>query len=217
MTAGFFVTLEGGEGAGKSTQITRLAASLTAEGHDVVVTREPGGSSGAEQVRSLLLDASLDFDGISQALLFAAARHDHLRATIRPALARGAIVLCDRFIDSTRAYQGAAGAVPEAIIRALETIAVAEAMPDLTLILDAPVELGLKRASMRHGASLETADRFERETHEFHKRVRDAFRAIARDEPTRCVIIDASVGADEVFVSIRKEVERRLAQTSGKR
>lgn len=211
MTSGFFVTLEGGEGAGKSTQIKRLAASLNAEGHDVVVTREPGGSPGAEQVRSLLLDASLDFDGISQALLFAAARHDHLRATIRPALARGAIVLCDRFVDSTRAYQGAAGAVSGHVIRALEAISVGDTMPNLTLILDAPVELGLKRASMRHGASLETADRFERETQDFHRRVREAFRAIAQSEPERCVVVDASVGADEVFVTIRKEVERRLA------
>jgi dTMP kinase len=216
VSRGFFITLEGGEGAGKSTQIKRLAASLTAEGHDVVVTREPGGSPGAEQIRSLLLDASLDFDGTAQALLFAAARRDHVQATIAPALERGAIVLCDRFMDSTRAYQGAAGDVPGDVIGILENIAVGRLRPDLTLILDAPVELGLKRASLRHGASLETADRFERETLGFHRAVREAFQAIARQEPERCVVVDASAGADAVFVTIRKEVERRLALAGGR-
>lgn len=210
MSKGFFITLEGGEGAGKSTQIKRLAGLLTADGRDVVTTREPGGSTGAEQIRELLLETSSELDAISQALLFAAARNDHLRATIRPALGRGAVVLCDRFMDSTRAYQGAAGDVPVSVIDSLEKLVVGTTQPDLTFILDLPTEIGLARAAARRGNG--QGDPFELRGADFHRKVRVGFLEIAKACPARCVVVDASAGADQVFAAIKREVTRRLPE-----
>lgn len=205
-----FITLEGGEGAGKSTQIKRLGAHLAAAGRSVVMTREPGGSPTAEQIRAVLLDPrAADMDATTQALLFAAARRDHLNATILPALARGAVVICDRFIDSTRAYQGAGGLDP-AVIRTLEGIAIGPHLPDLTLMLDVPVEIGMARAALRHGAALASSDRFERQTPAFHTRVRDHFRAIVEAEPERCVLVDASGTPDATFAAVLALVLPRL-------
>lgn len=205
-----FVTLEGGEGAGKSTQISRLATALAGDGHTVVTTREPGGSPGAERIRSLLLDQSAELDELALTLLFTAARHDHVETTIRPALDKGSIVLCDRFADSTRAYQGAAGAVDQATIRTLEDIAVGETRPDLTLILDLPPEEGLARALARQGWTAEGPDRFESKKIGFHRAVRDGFIAIAQAEPERCVVVDAMQDADEVFAACKAAIDARL-------
>lgn len=197
MARGFFISFEGGEGAGKSTQIARLAAKLRAKGYDLVVTREPGGSPGAEAVRHVLLSGAAEpFGPEMEALLFAAARSDHVEQLISPAIARGAIVLCDRFLDSSRVYQGGAGDLDPEFMTALERVAINGTIPDMTLIFDIdPVE-GLKRANARRGA--ETPDRFEKETLAVHQRRREAFLAIARSEPERCVVIDASENPDEV-------------------
>jgi dTMP kinase len=197
LARGFFISFEGGEGAGKSTQIARLAAKLRAKGYDLVVTREPGGSPGAEAVRHVILSGAAEpFGPEMEALLFAAARSDHVEQLIAPAIARGSIVLCDRFLDSSRVYQGGAGDLDPGFMTALERVAVNGTIPDMTLIFDIdPVE-GLKRANARRGD--ETPDRFEKETLAVHQRRREAFLAIARSEPERCVVIDASAGSDEV-------------------
>lgn len=213
MNKGIFITLEGGEGAGKSTQIKRLAAALSEAGREVVTTREPGGSPGAEKIRSLLLDASIALDDLTQTLLFAAARREHVVATIEPALARGAIVICDRFFDSTRAYQGAAGQVPTPIIDQLETIAVGSTRPDLTLILDLPPEIGIARAHSRRSDS--PVDRYEGQALDFHRKVRTAFLEIARRDPMRCVVIDATGSADAVTAAIIGVVRERLSARAG--
>ncbi|MGA0531366.1 dTMP kinase [Hansschlegelia sp. KR7-227] len=207
--AGRFVTFEGGEGVGKSTQIRRLAARLAATGREVVTTREPGGSLRAERLRKTLLSgAAKRFGPFAETILIASARADHVDALIRPALARGAIVLCDRFIDSTRAYQGALGEAPADAIRDLERVAAADVRPELTLILDAPAETGLARARRRGGEG--PADRFEAEDVGFHERLRRAFVAIARAEPERCVLIDATSDEDQVERRIWSVVARRL-------
>lgn len=204
---GRFITFEGGEGAGKSTQIRRLAETLRARGIDVVLTREPGGSPGAEAIRTLLVEGEPGrWDGITETLLFAAARHDHVERTIRPALARGAWVLCDRFTDSTIAYQGYGAGADIELIRSLSAAAAGDVVPDLTLILDLPIEEGLKRAASRAGGE----DRFERKGAEFHTRLREGFLAIAKDEPVRCAIIDATGSPDEVAEKISKLVSGRL-------
>lgn len=199
--SGFFITLEGGEGAGKSTQIQRLAAALRQHGRDVVVTREPGGSPGAEAIRGLILNGGFGFSAVTEALLFSAARLDHLEKTIRPALARGAIVLCDRFFDSTRAYQGASSGADPAILTALEAIAVGTTQPDLTLIFDLPPATGLKRAAERRG--LGGVDRFESEALAFHEKLRAGFLAIAAAEPHRCVVIDADRPVEAIASDIK--------------
>jgi dTMP kinase len=213
-TRGRFITLEGGEGAGKSTQQRRLVGWLESLGVMAVPTREPGGSPLAEEIRALLLSASAERLGpVAEALLFAAARSDHLERTVRPALARGDWVVCDRFADSTRAYQGAAGGLDAAIVDELERIAVGETRPDLTLILDVAPEIGLARAGVRRGAG--EVDRFEREALAFHQTLRAAYRAIARAEPGRCVLIDAMAGEDAVAAAIRAAVDERLAPGRG--
>ena len=190
-TRGRFLTFEGGEGAGKSSRVAELAERLRRRGFEVVVTREPGGSTGAEAVRHALLSGAAEaFGPLAEALLFAAARADHVDQTIRPALERGAWVISDRFTDSTRVYQGATGDVPAEDLAALEEIAVGDVRPDLTLLLDVPVEIGLGRATARRGA--ETADRFEKEGAEVHERRRRAFLALARAEPKRFVVVDAA-------------------------
>ncbi len=208
LNGGLFITFEGGEGAGKSTQIRRLAEALRGNGHDVLVTREPGGSPGAEAVRHVLLSGAAEPMGPRmEALLFAAARSDHVEQVIRPAVERGAIVLCDRFLDSSRVYQGATGELDPAFVTALERIVVNGLMPDLTLILDLdPVE-GLRRAGERRGVDA-AADRFEKETVAIHARRREAFLDIAMREPERCVLINASGGEDEVADRIRASVDR---------
>jgi dTMP kinase len=193
---GLFISLEGGEGAGKSSLAKALAGQFERAGRDVVLTREPGGSPGAERIRALLLDAAAGFGATTEALLFAAARRDHVEKVIRPALAAGSVVISDRFADSTRAYQGAAGKVPLAIIDRLQEIATGGLMPDLTILVDVPPETGLGRARARRGEGV--TDRFERQDLGFHARVRDGFLAMARAEPGRFVVIDGTPGESEV-------------------
>ena len=206
---GCFITLEGGEGAGKSAQAKRLEEKLAALGLEVVRTREPGGSPHAEQLREAILSGfAAQFGPDGEALLFAAARIDHLDKTILPALARGAWVVCDRFADSTRAYQGVAGDLSPAFVARLEEVVVGANRPDLTLILDIPAEAGLERARARRGP--ESADRFEGERPEFHETLRRAFLDIAAAEPKRCVVVDALKPEEEVAEAIWSAVEERL-------
>ncbi|SFG93881.1 dTMP kinase [Methylobacterium gossipiicola] len=215
-TTGAFITFEGGEGAGKSTQVRRLAARLRT-GHPVVVTREPGGSPKAEAIRAALLSGvAKPYGPFAEALLFSAARIDHLDTLIRPALARGETVLCDRFADSTRAYQGAAGGLAPDLVTSLERVVVGPTRPDLTLILDLDPALGLARAAKRSAEGAEAGpDRFEAEALAFHTRLRDAFRAIAAAEPGRCVLIDASAEPEAVEAAIRTAVTARLPRLLG--
>jgi dTMP kinase len=198
VTSGVFITFEGGEGAGKSTQIDRLAEKLRAKKYDVVVTREPGGSPGAEAIRHVLLSGRAEpFGPTMEALLFAAARSDHVEQLIRPALARGAIVLCDRFMDSSRVYQGVTGGLDADFMAVLECVAVHGTIPDLTLILDIDPAEGLARATARRGEDA-VADRFEKETLAIHQRRREAFLAIAAAEPERCIVVDAAAPPETV-------------------
>jgi len=206
---GRFITLEGGEGAGKSVQAKRLEDNLKSLGLEVVRTREPGGSPDAEALREAILSGfAAQFGPEGEALLFAAARIDHLDQTILPALRRGAWVVCDRFADSTRAYQGVAGNLPPAFIARLEQVVVGTNAPDLTLILDIPAEAGLKRAAKRRGKR--GADRFEAEALAFHQTLRRAFLDIARGEPQRCAVIDALKSQKDVAADIWATVEARL-------
>jgi dTMP kinase len=205
--SGRFITFEGGEGAGKSTQIRLLAGDLAKRGLEVVLTREPGGSPGAEAIRALLVEGEPGrWDGVTETLLFAAARRDHVECTIRPALEQGSWVLCDRFMDSTIAYQGYGAGVDIALVRRLSADAAGDIVPDLTLILDLPVEAGLARAAGRAGGE----DRFERKGIDFHTRLREGFLAIAQAEPNRCVVIDATAARDVVAQKISKIVSERL-------
>ena len=209
MTRGLFITFEGGEGAGKSTQIRMLAATLRASGHEVVVTREPGGSPGAEAIRHVVLSGAAEsFGPEMEAVLFAAARADHIDRTIRPGLARGAVVLSDRFVDSSRVYQGVTGGLDRPFMETLERATVEDMMPDLTLILDIDPEEGMRRAGARRGAS--EADRFEKEGLSLHRRRRKAFLEIAKAEPKRCKVIDASRPAEKIAAEIAKAVEAAI-------
>jgi dTMP kinase len=208
---GRFITFEGGEGVGKSTQIERLQKRLAARGVPVVATREPGGSEKAEAIRTAVLSgAGKGLGPLAEALLFSAARADHLEQIIRPALRRGAFVLCDRFADSTRAYQGLNGGVDARTIEGLERIVVAETRPDLTVILDLAPQIGLKRARLRRQERAEGPDRFEAEDIDFHELLRQAFIDIALAEPKRCVVIDASGEPDGIEELVWKAVERRF-------
>ncbi len=204
MTArGPLITFEGGEGAGKSTQIKQLEAALRAGGLPVVVTREPGGTPGAEAIRALLLDGPPDrWSALTETLLLLAARQDHVVRVIEPALAAGRWVLCDRFVDSTRVYQGAAGALGLALVDQLHRAVFGELCPDLTLILDLPVATGLARRQAGAGAN-----RFERMDRDYHERVRAGFLAIGRAEPGRCQVIDAAPAAAVVASQVRAAVE----------
>ncbi len=205
MARGIFITFEGGEGAGKSTQIVTLAQALRGTGLEVLVTREPGGSPGAEAVRHVLLSGAAEpFGPGMEALLFAAARSDHVEQVIRPAVARGAVVLCDRFMDSSRVYQGVTGNLDAGFMRALEKVAINGMVPDLTIILDLDAEEGLQRAAVRRGS--DGADRYEKETLEVHRRRREAFLDIARAEPERCVVIDAGKSPQDVAAAIAEAV-----------
>jgi dTMP kinase len=208
---GRFITLEGGEGAGKSVQARRLAARLGEAGLSVVLTREPGGSPGAEVLREVILSGSAArYGAIGEAILFSAARIDHIDATIAPALKRGEWVVSDRFLDSTRAYQGAAGRLDPALVASLERVAVGACRPDLTLVLDLPAAEGLARASARRGEA--AADRFEGEGLVFHETLRRAFLEIVAAEPQRCVLIDARPGEGEVAAAIWAAVRARLGE-----
>lgn len=210
---GCFITLEGGEGAGKSTQVQLLADYLRSLGRDCVTTREPGGSPVAEQLRGVILSGvAASLGPAAEAVLFSAARIDHIAQTIAPALARGAFVICDRFADSTRAYQGAQGNVERSLIDALEKVAVGRYRPDLTLILDLPAETGLARANKRRADA--KADRFEAEDISFHQGLRKAFLEIAAREPERCVVINAEQPPDVVAKEIRGAVTTRLKLAS---
>jgi dTMP kinase len=207
---GRFITLEGGEGVGKSVQAKRLEGRLAALGLKVVRTREPGGSPGAEALREAILTGfAAEFGSAAQALLFAAARVDHLDKTILPALGRGAWVVSDRFADSTRAYQGAAGNLPPDFIAGLERLTVGAVRPDLTLILDLPPEVGLERAAERRQGR-GAADRFESEGLAFHQTLRRAFLDIAAAEPWRCAVIDGGGNEAEVAAAIWSAVEAKL-------
>ncbi len=203
---GRFITVEGGDGAGKSTQVRRLAEALRAAGREVVTTREPGGAPGAEEIRALVVTGAPDrWDAVTEALLMSAARRSHVAATIRPALARGAVVISDRFFDSTTAYQGHAGGVPLDLLEQLRRIAVGDLTPDLTLILDLPVEAGLARSRDRGGAA-----RFEAKGVDFHERLRRGYLAIAAAEPERCRVIDAGGDAESVHRALWPIVAQRL-------
>ena len=218
MTVGKFITFEGGEGSGKSTQARLLAEALETRGRAVVLTREPGGSPFAERVREVLLDpATPPHAPLSEALLFYAARADHLARTIRPALAAGRWVVCDRFSDSTRVYQGHAGELDPGLIEALERMIVAPTRPDLTVVIDIPATEGLARATVRRaavptpeGRSGSSADAYEARDIAFHERLREGFLAIAEAEPQRCIVMDGRLPAEEVAARVWTEVERRL-------
>jgi dTMP kinase len=206
MTRGRLITFEGGDGAGKSTQVARLAARLRAAGRAVVATREPGGTPSGEAIRGLLVDGVPErWSPLSETLLLLAARQDHVVRVIEPALGAGDFVLCDRFTDSTRVYQGIAGGIGLDLVDQLQRTVLGDLQPDLTLVLDLPAALGLAR---RRASAHE--NRFERMTEEYHERVRAGFLAIARAAPERCVVIDATPSEETVASRIRAVVEARF-------
>jgi dTMP kinase len=209
---GRFITFEGGEGSGKSTQIKILADRLNAAKLRAIVTREPGGSPGAEIIRHLVLSGMGKLLGAdAETLLFAAARDDHVHAVIKPALEQGIWVLCDRFADSTRVYQGRLGEVLPGVLNAMERVTIGDLKPDLTVILDIPVEVGMQRAAARRGNA--TPDRFESENIAFHQKLRDAYRDIAADNPERCVLIDANTDANTVAANVWTALRDRVLTT----
>jgi dTMP kinase len=210
---GKFITFEGGEGTGKSTQAAMLALKLESLGIGIKLTREPGGSPGAEIIRHVLLSgAAKPLGPEAEAMLFAAAREDHIRCTIQPALLAGQWVICDRFADSTRVYQGELGDVDPRLIKALERVSVGELRPDLTVVLDVPAQIGQQRAAARRGES--PPDRFEAEAIEFHERLRQAYLMLAAGEPQRCVIVDATAPKMTVAKRIWDAVSARLRPAS---
>jgi dTMP kinase len=210
---GRFITFEGGEGSGKSTQIKTLAARLDAAKLRTLVTREPGGSPGAEIIRHLVLSGMGKLLGAdAETLLFAAARDDHVRSVIQPALNQGIWVLCDRFSDSTRVYQGRLGRVAPAVLNAMQRVTIGDLKPDLTIILDVPVEIGMQRAAVRRGTG--APDRFEGEDVRFHQDLREAYRQIAAAEPERCVLIDATPDPATVAASVWTALRDRLLTTA---
>lgn len=201
-----FITFEGGEAAGKSTQAARLVAALQARGVDVVATREPGGTPGGEAIRALVVEGEPErWDAVTEALLMNAARADHVARCIRPALAAGRWVVCDRFVDSTLAYQGAGKGVPAAELLEAHRFATGDLWPDLTLVLDLPTASGEARAAARGGL-----DRFERTGGDFHERVAASFRHVAHQEPDRVCLIDASGDVDTVAAAVWRAVEALL-------
>jgi dTMP kinase len=210
---GRFITFEGGEGSGKSTQIKMLAERLNAAKLRTIVTREPGGSPGAEIIRHLVLSGMGKLLGPdAETLLFAAARDDHVRAVIEPALSQGIWVLCDRFSDSTRAYQGSLGKVSPAVLNAMERVTIGDLKPDMTIILDVPAEIGMKRAAARRGSG--APDRFEAEDVRFHQQLREAYWKIAASEPQRCVLIDATAEPGIVAANIWAALRDRFFAAS---
>lgn len=203
MTGGKFITFEGGEGAGKTTQVARLAERLRLGGIETIVTREPGGTPLGEAIRDVVLGNSPE--PVTELLLFAAARAEHVARVIRPALAHGTWVLCDRFIDSTRVYQGVLGGVAPDLIRAIEAHAVAPTFPALTFVLDVLAEEGLKRTEARGALT-----RFDAEHASYHVKLREAFQEIAKTEPARCVLMDGSRSPDDIAADIWRTVEGRF-------
>lgn len=207
MSDGKFITFEGGEGAGKSTQVRLLADTLRQLGHKVIETREPGGSPGAEAIRELLVNGGTDrWSGTSESLLNYAARRDHIDRTIIPALEEGAWVICDRFADSTMAYQGYGHELGAEWVSDLHMLVLGDFKPDLTMVFDIAPELGLKRANSRS----DTENRYERMETSFHDRLRVGFLAIASNEPDRCVVLDASGTIDDIHAQILTSVQERL-------
>ena len=206
---GTFISFEGGEGSGKSTQIKKLAERLDAAKLRAIVTREPGGSPGAEIIRHLLLSGMGKLLGPeAETLLFAAARDDHVRTVIQPALSQGLWVLCDRFSDSTRAYQGRLGQVAPGVLNAMQRVTIGDLKPDLTIILDIPVAVGHTRAPARRGSG--APDRYEAEDDKFHQDLRDAYKQIAAEDPKRCELIDANADADTVAARVWKALRDHL-------
>ncbi len=206
--AGRFITFEGGEGAGKSTHVGLLAEALRAAGLGVVETREPGGSPGAEEIRELLVHGEVGrWDPVSEALLHFAARRDHVTRVIAPALAAGDWVISDRFADSTMAYQGYGHRLGREVVEQLYELAVGDLAPDLTVILDLPVEEGLARADSRNSGGT----RYESMDRAFHERLRNGFLAIAEREPKRCVVIDGSAPVEAVHSAVKQAVRERLS------
>jgi dTMP kinase len=197
---GRFISFEGGEGSGKSTQIKLLAPRLEAAKLRAIVTREPGGSPGGEIIRHLVLSGMGKLLGPEAETLLFAARDDHVHTVIEPALTQGTWVLCDRFSDSTRVYQGRLGNVPSGLLNAMQRVTIGDLKPDLTIILDVPVEVGLKRAAARRGNG--APDRFEAEDIKFHQALRDAYRQIAAEDPERCVLIDATASPEAVATQV---------------
>lgn len=216
MARGKFITFEGGEGAGKSTQARLLAERLRARGIHVVLTREPGGSAFAEQIRELILDRdTADHGALAETLLFCAARADHLERTIRPALEAGHWVICDRFSDSTRVYQGVAGGLPKGVIEALERLVVGNDVPDVTIVLDLPAADGLARARRRSDKAAKVTGDSEPDSYEgrplsYHERLRDGFLMIATAEPERCVVVDALQPSQDVVEQVWATIEARV-------
>jgi dTMP kinase len=210
---GRFISFEGGEGSGKSTQIKKLAERLEAAKVRTLITREPGGSPGAEIMRHLVLSGMGKLLGPdAETLLFAAARDDHVRTVIQPALGQGTWVLCDRFSDSTLVYQGRLGRVAPALLNAMQRVTIGDLKPDLTIILDVPVEVGLKRAAARRGSA--APDRFESEDIQFHRELREGYREIAAADPGRCVLIDATGDANAVASNIWTIVRERFSKAA---
>ncbi len=207
MKKGKFITLEGGEGTGKSTQVPYLKKFLEARGYHVVTTREPGGSPGAELIRSALIQGAFcKWEPLSEYLLLSAARRDHIEKTIKPALDSGKWVICDRFFDSSVAYQGAGGQISESILHQIYQVIAPDFEPDLTFIFDIPVEVGIQRTKER--ASLE--DWFEKMPLEFHQAVREKFGEIARNNPDRCHLIDAQAPIEEISSMLQDVIIKGL-------
>lgn len=208
MAHGRFITFEGGEGAGKSTQVERLGERLRADGHDVLITREPGGAPGALEIRGLLVEGAVErWEPLSELFLHNAARHEHVRKTIAPALAAGVWVVCDRFADSTVAYQGYGQGVARDTVARVNVLGANGVSPDLTIILDLAVADGLARA----GGRADVEDRYERMGADFHERIRAAFLDIARAEPDRCAVIAAAGDVDQIAAQVWDTVRTRLS------
>lgn len=214
MSRGRFITFEGGEGSGKSTQVKRLASALTERGIPVEVTREPGGTQGAETIRALLVSGETGrWDPETETLLHVAARRDHVEKVIRPALARGTWVVCDRFIDSTVAYQGGGHGIAQETIYQLHALMVPDIAPDLTVVLDVPLDVGLARA----GSRADTENRYEQMARAFHERVNGTFRAIAEREPERCRLVDATQTEEAVAAAVWRTIEGALLEPGRER
>ncbi|MHA1113778.1 MAG: dTMP kinase [Alphaproteobacteria bacterium] len=208
MHRGQFITFEGGEGSGKSTQARMLAAALDDWGYDALLTREPGGTPGAEAIRELIVSGDVDrWDPLTEVMLISAARRDHVERLIRPALADGVWVICDRFADSTRAYQGYGEGLALDVIEYLYAASVGDLAPDLTIVQDLPVDDGLRRAAARDGDEMGRFEQFDRD---FHRRLREGFLDIANNEPARCAVIDASAAPDDIHAAILAVVRDRL-------
>lgn len=208
---GLFITLEGGEGTGKTTQIARLADALRADGREVITTREPGGTPEAEKIRHLLVHREGgDWTPMAECLLLFAGRQMHVETLIKPAMARGAIVISDRFADSTRAYQGYGHNMDLGVIEQINTLSLGDFRPDLTFVFDIDVKEGLGRSGRRLSAENSAEDRFEQLDIAFHERMRQGYLAIARNEPKRCVVIDAAVPMDTIAAQLIQNVREQL-------